>query len=159
MDRHFTQTKRKIRPLLQWLYVTTCIHKHADLQSARFSTGINCVYPAREPGLMPNEATVSDHPKNERLMDGPSIANNVSTRKWKASTWRWMQAQLQLMRAQVLLQSQLIRASSTCPQSDGTQCVYDFLPGSLRAVRIHQLRPDLSIRRRLLVYIRCGTRG
>jgi hypothetical protein len=37
------------------LAVTTCIHKHADLQSARFSTRINCVYPAREPGLIANE--------------------------------------------------------------------------------------------------------
>jgi hypothetical protein len=37
------------------LAVATCIHKHADLQSARFSTGINCVYPAREPGLIANE--------------------------------------------------------------------------------------------------------
>jgi hypothetical protein len=37
------------------LGVATCIHKHADLQSARFSTGINCVYPACKPGLMANE--------------------------------------------------------------------------------------------------------
>lgn len=37
------------------LGVTTCIHKHPDLQSARFSTGINCVYPARGPELIANE--------------------------------------------------------------------------------------------------------
>ncbi|MEO4016104.1 hypothetical protein [Pseudomonas rossensis] len=37
------------------LAVATCIPKHADLQSSRFSTGINCVYPAREPGLIVNE--------------------------------------------------------------------------------------------------------
>jgi hypothetical protein len=66
----------------------TCIHKHADLQSARFSNGINCVYPAREPGLIANEATVFDHPKNERLMDKPSLGHKVSTRKSIASTRR-----------------------------------------------------------------------
>jgi hypothetical protein len=37
------------------LSVATCIHKHADLQSSRFSTGINCVYLSREPGLIANE--------------------------------------------------------------------------------------------------------
>ncbi|PWE41111.1 hypothetical protein C9I49_22185 [Pseudomonas prosekii] len=35
----------------QTLDVATCIHKHSDLQSARFSTGINCVYPAPRTGI------------------------------------------------------------------------------------------------------------